>query len=238
MKEKPQCLKEKAETKFKAQDFAGALKLASAAQGKDPNLPGIQQYIAAYSVHVAVYESSITTTLAVRVPDWCGVLDISDNSFDTDMIKKQYKRMALLVHPDKNDSVAAESAFKLVQDAFDILSDPDKRKGFEIERNRSRPQPTSSEPTSSTPRNTKPSVNVDNDDCKAGHSSSYYDDWEAAEDTWLDEEEGYYEYEDIISGKVRLCPICGYPWYTKTDEKTRYSLLKCKDCDREFVFCF
>lgn len=75
------------------------------------------------------------------------MLEISDDDlFDVsiDTINEHYKRMELLVHPDVNDSIAAEGAFKLVQDALDVLSDPDMRKGFEIERNRSRAQLTSS----------------------------------------------------------------------------------------------
>ncbi|KAI3962161.1 hypothetical protein MKW98_005792 [Papaver atlanticum] len=169
-----QFLKDDAEIKFNQPDFSGALWLANMAQDIAPNLHGIQKYIAAYRVHIAAYESQITTIVASRtngantpwnnkfsevsIPDWYGVLDISDEVVDCvdllDMIiKKQYKRMALLLHPDKNSSVAGESAFKLVQEAVDVLSDPDKRMGFNIKRTRSRamqeqPAPTSSASTS------------------------------------------------------------------------------------------
>ncbi|XP_026399490.1 dnaJ homolog subfamily C member 18-like [Papaver somniferum] len=167
MEEEAQFLRDDAEIKFKAQDFAGALWLANMAQDLDPNLQGIQQYIAAYSVHVAAYESNT--------------------------IKKQYKRMALLVHPDKNGSIAAESAFKLIQDANEILSDPITRMGFELKRNRSKPaSPTPTASTSSTKVSAKPSVNRHDDKSKykTGQSSSYYyDDCEYDEDTWPDEEE-------------------------------------------------
>ncbi|KAI3874369.1 hypothetical protein MKX03_025841 [Papaver bracteatum] len=163
-----QFLKEDAEVKFNERDYSGALWLANMAQDIAPNLHGIQQYIAAYRVLIAAYESKITTIVASRtndantpwnnkfsevsIPDWYGVLDISDevvDCVDPDMIKKQYKRLALLLHPDKNSSVAAENAFKLVQEAVDVLSDPDKKMGFDIKRNRARAAQEHRAPTSS-----------------------------------------------------------------------------------------
>ncbi|KAJ0098675.1 hypothetical protein Patl1_21273 [Pistacia atlantica] len=47
------------------------------------------------------------------------------------MIKKQYKRMALVLHPDKYHSVAAEGAFKLIQSAFQVLTVPEKRQSYD-----------------------------------------------------------------------------------------------------------
>ncbi|KAI3922669.1 hypothetical protein MKW92_008746 [Papaver armeniacum] len=183
----------------------------------NPNLHGIQQYIAAYKVHFAAYKSTITTVhfaykvhfstnfTQIRVPDWY-----------------RYKRMELLVHPDKNDSVAAEGAFKLVQDALDVLSDPDMRKGFEIERNRSRAQLTSSgSKTSSKQRNRKASC-------------FYYDDQDETEDTWLFGEEE--DAEEDIESETRPCPTCSYPGYVQTCKKECSSSVYCRNCDRIFIF--
>lgn len=50
MEEEAQHLKEEAEIEFKACDLARALWLANLAQDMNPNLHGIQQYIAAYKV--------------------------------------------------------------------------------------------------------------------------------------------------------------------------------------------
>jgi DnaJ family protein B protein 12 len=46
-------------------------------------------------------------------------------------IKKAYRKLSLLTHPDKNGYDGADDAFKLVSKAFQVLSDPDKKKKFD-----------------------------------------------------------------------------------------------------------
>jgi hypothetical protein len=46
---------------------------------------------------------------------------------DESTIKKQYRKLALLLHPDKNQAKGAEAAFKLIGEAFGVLSDRNKR---------------------------------------------------------------------------------------------------------------
>jgi hypothetical protein len=50
-----------------------------------------------------------------------------DPASDENIIKKQYRRLALLLHPDKNQAKGAEAAFKLIGEAFGVLSDKSKR---------------------------------------------------------------------------------------------------------------
>jgi molecular chaperone DnaJ len=54
------------------------------------------------------------------------ILGIERNS-DDETIKKAYKKLAIQLHPDKNKASDAEDKFKQVQNAYSILSDPEKR---------------------------------------------------------------------------------------------------------------
>lgn len=60
--------------------------------------------------------------------DYYKILEIGKES-DADTIKKAYRKQALRWHPDKNQGnrEAAEERFKDVAEAFDVLSDPQKR---------------------------------------------------------------------------------------------------------------
>jgi molecular chaperone DnaJ len=46
-------------------------------------------------------------------------------------IKKAYRKLAKEYHPDKNKSAGAESRFKEIQEAYDVLSDDQKRKAYD-----------------------------------------------------------------------------------------------------------
>uniref|UniRef100_A0A6N2K6Q5 J domain-containing protein n=1 Tax=Salix viminalis TaxID=40686 RepID=A0A6N2K6Q5_SALVM len=58
--------------------------------------------------------------------DWYGILQIEETA-DEATIKKQYRKFALQLHPDKNQFPGAESAFKLIMDAQTVLLDKGKR---------------------------------------------------------------------------------------------------------------
>ncbi len=52
-------------------------------------------------------------------------------------IKTAYRKMASQLHPDKNASSDAPAKFRKVQQAYEILSDGDKRKAYDENRRRS-----------------------------------------------------------------------------------------------------
>lgn len=41
-----------------------------------------------------------------------------------EQIRKHYKKIAVLVHPDKNKQAGAEEAFKILQRAFELIGEP------------------------------------------------------------------------------------------------------------------
>ena len=63
--------------------------------------------------------------------DYYEVLGVSKNASEDD-IKRAYRRRAIKFHPDKNpDDPDAEARFKEAAEAYDVLSDPEKRRRYD-----------------------------------------------------------------------------------------------------------
>ena len=62
--------------------------------------------------------------------DYYEVLGVLKNSTDND-IKKAYRRLAKQYHPDVNKEANAEEMFKEINEAYEILSDPQKRATYD-----------------------------------------------------------------------------------------------------------
>eukprot|EP01018_Ginkgo_biloba_P028099 Gb_02877 [translate_table: standard] len=67
--------------------------------------------------------------------DWYLILKVEENT-EIDVIRRRYRQLALLLHPDKNKHPKAEAAFKLVSEAYACLSDKRKRVVFNAERSK------------------------------------------------------------------------------------------------------
>ncbi|KAL9966814.1 hypothetical protein ACROYT_G024937 [Oculina patagonica] len=64
--------------------------------------------------------------------DYYKILEVPKSASEQD-IKKAYRKLALKWHPDKNpdNKEEAEENFKLISEAYDVLSDKDKRKIYD-----------------------------------------------------------------------------------------------------------
>ncbi|XP_071706325.1 uncharacterized protein [Rutidosis leptorrhynchoides] len=120
--------KEIAENKFLNKDMNGAKKFALKAKTLYPTLDGINQLISVLDVYVAA-ENKINGEL-----DYYEILGVGPAT-DDDTVKKQYRKLALSLHPDKNKSVGAEGAFQYVSEAWNLLSDKEKRSMYDHRRN-------------------------------------------------------------------------------------------------------
>ncbi|BAB08321.1 unnamed protein product [Arabidopsis thaliana] len=118
------------EKKLSEKDYVGAMKFINLF----PNLDG------RWNTMIDVYICGSN----VGESDWYGVLGVDPLS-DDETVKKHYKQLALLLHPDKNKCYGAEGAFKLVSEAWCLLSDKVQRSSYDQRRKNSK-QGKSSKP--------------------------------------------------------------------------------------------
>ncbi len=64
-------------------------------------------------------------------PDYYRILGVGKNASDEE-IKKSYRKLARQHHPDRNQgNKQSEERFKEISQAYDVLSDPEKRKAYD-----------------------------------------------------------------------------------------------------------
>lgn len=109
---------------LQSRDLTGAREFAILAQETDPLLDGSDQILAVSDVLLAAEKSPS--------PDHYAILNLDPTTTpDIDTIRRCYRRLALLLHPDKNPSPFSDSAFRHVSDAWSVLSDPAKKAEYD-----------------------------------------------------------------------------------------------------------
>lgn len=136
-------LKGLAEEKYIAGDLSSALKYAKRASRRNPSLDGISELLTAFRIVRTSSKnvfltpadgtllSTSTSTTPSPPPDYYKILQV-ERFAHINTIKKQYKKLALTLHPDKNSFVGSEEAFKHVGEAFRVLSDRIRRKEYDM----------------------------------------------------------------------------------------------------------
>ncbi|EES08665.1 hypothetical protein BDA96_05G165200 [Sorghum bicolor] len=109
-------------------DFRHAQQIILGAQALCPELAeNMSQMLIICDIHCAA-ESFVGGEI-----DFYGILQVEETADET-IITKQYRRIALSTHPDKNSFAGAQDAFKLVAEAYSVLSDPVKPTEHDMKR--------------------------------------------------------------------------------------------------------
>ncbi|OWM62974.1 uncharacterized protein LOC116214052 [Punica granatum] len=206
--------KQLAEIRMQKNDFSGALRLAQRAQRLFPELENISQLLTVCEVHCSA-EKRLGSE-----QDWYGILQI-EKFADEIIIKKQYRKLALLLHPDKNKLVGSEAAFKLIGEAYRVLGDKGKKSLYDLRLrssvnmgHRQKLPPRQSKENSSVVKHNGTSKNSENT------SNSHFSDINGVR---REGEETFWT----------MCPSCQvkYQYYKTYLEKP----LRCQSCRQPFI---
>lgn len=117
--------------------FESAIRLLEKTENVFPNCKNLPELMAVTQVcYAATWRAChCNRSYTRKLPDWYHVLKVDERA-DFDAVKKRYRQLALLLHPDKNKHPNSEAAFKIITEAYACLSDKGKRDLFNLERRR------------------------------------------------------------------------------------------------------
>lgn len=75
-------------------------------------------------------DEAMSSLLNCKGKDAYSILGVSPDC-SQEQIRKHYKKIAVLVHPDKNKQPGAEEAFKVLQRSFELIGEPENRKSYD-----------------------------------------------------------------------------------------------------------
>ncbi|MCL7032792.1 hypothetical protein MKW94_022632 [Papaver nudicaule] len=94
-----------------SKDYVGARTMVIKAQKLYPSRDNYSQMLTVCEVHCSAERKVVGSD-----PDWYGILQIEQTA-DEASIKKQIRKLALQIHPDKNKFPGAEAAFISIGEA-------------------------------------------------------------------------------------------------------------------------
>ena len=109
-----------------------------------PGMPKVLEAIARFGVAAAAKGMDDSTSdpppykqgsdpcpppIAVDLPNYFRVLGVDPGASDAE-IKARYRKLAVSCHPDRNDAPDAMQRFEAINEAYHVLSDPQRREAY------------------------------------------------------------------------------------------------------------
>lgn len=205
-----------AENKMLNKDFIGARKIVLKAQQLYPDLENVSQMLTVCEIHCSA-ENKLNGEM-----DWYGILQVPTTA-DELTIKKQYRKLALLLHPDKNKFGGAEAAFKLVGEAHRTLTDKSKRVLHDMKRAASFRMVPARQPAPQTNRSS--SIKK-----QPGVASTFANSTFAQSNGFNQQQSASFSSNQTF---WTICPACGirYQYYQSIMNRA----LRCQSCKKPFI---
>ncbi|CDY49460.1 BnaA10g06500D [Brassica napus] len=120
-------------------------------------------------------------------------------------VRKQYRKLALMLHPDKNKCKGAEGAFKLVSEAWGLLSDKVKRYSYNLKR-----QVKGGQQRFPTTQSAQPASSNGFQNAREHDPPAYAPPFQESSTFWTmcSRCKTQYEFQRVYLNQTLLCPHC------------------------------